>query len=160
MDKVLPSPEVDDGAHTTSRKSARTDRVEIITRGARRRWTPEQKRDIVSESFGAELTPTEVARKHDISSGQLYSWRQQLLKVESGLVTGAAARLAKVEVPPTSPVTADPMPVDRPLPATRPVPVQAGGIIEIVLRGGVSVRVDAHVDGDALRRVLAALGRR
>jgi transposase-like protein len=32
----------------------------------------EQKREIVAESFGSELTPTEVARKHAISSGQLY----------------------------------------------------------------------------------------
>ena len=160
MDEVLPTREADASAHTTSRKSARSDRVEIITRGERRRWTPEQKRDIVAESFGPGLTPTEVARKHDISSGQLYSWRQQLLKVESALVTRTMPRFAEVEVPPASPVTADPMPVERPLPTARPVLARAGGIIEIVLRGGVSVRVDAHVDGDALRRVLDALGRR
>jgi len=39
--------------------------VEIITRGERRRrWTVEQKRDIVAKSYGPDLTPTEVARKH------------------------------------------------------------------------------------------------
>ena len=31
------------------------------------------------------------------------------------------------------------------------------GLIEIVLPGGALVRVDAHVDGRALRRVLSAL---
>jgi hypothetical protein len=31
------------------------------------------------------------------------------------------------------------------------------GLIEIVLPCGVSVRVDTHVDGHALRRVLGAL---
>ena len=35
------------------------------------RWTPEQKRAIVAESLGSELTPTEVARKYAISSGLL-----------------------------------------------------------------------------------------
>jgi hypothetical protein len=34
------------------------------------------------------------------------------------------------------------------------------GRMEIVLPGGVAIRVDAEVDGGALRRVLAALGRR
>jgi len=67
----------DQSAHTTSGRSARSARVEIITRAARRRrWTPEQKRDIVAESYGPELTPTEVARKHGISTGQLHSKRR------------------------------------------------------------------------------------
>jgi hypothetical protein len=34
------------------------------------------------------------------------------------------------------------------------------GMIEITLPGGVSIRVDAHMDSGALRRVLAALVRR
>lgn len=35
--------------------------------------------EIVAESLGPALTPTEVARKYAISSGQLYTWRQQVL---------------------------------------------------------------------------------
>ena len=43
--------------------------MEIITRAEpRRSWTLAQKQEIVAESFGPELTPTEVARKHAISS--------------------------------------------------------------------------------------------
>jgi hypothetical protein len=43
--------------------------VEIITRGERRcRWTLEQKREILVESLGPELMPSEVARKRVISS--------------------------------------------------------------------------------------------
>jgi len=43
--------------------------VEVITRGERRRaWAPDQKREIVMESLGPELTLTEVARKHGIGS--------------------------------------------------------------------------------------------
>ena len=40
-------------------------------------------------------------------------------------------------------------------PASDPV-----GHMEIVLPGGIVIRVDAEVDGAALRRVLSALGRR
>ena len=49
----------------------------MLTRERRRRWTLEQKRAIVAESLGSELTPTEVARKYAISSGLLYSWRHK-----------------------------------------------------------------------------------
>ena len=35
----------------------------------------------------------------------------------------------------------------------------AGGVIEIELSGGHRLRVDRHVDAEALRRVLAVLGR-
>ena len=74
MDEVHPVPLVDESAHTTGRRGARSGRVEVITRGERRRsWTVKQKQEIVAESLGADLTPTEVARKHAISSGQLYT---------------------------------------------------------------------------------------
>ena len=61
-------------AVTIDRRSARGRRVEVITRGERRRsWSAEQKREIVAESLAGELTPTEVARKHGIGSGLLYT---------------------------------------------------------------------------------------
>ena len=61
MDDVQPTPGSEESAHTTGRRSARGQQVEIITRGERRRsWTPEQKCEIVAESLGPELTPTEV----------------------------------------------------------------------------------------------------
>jgi transposase len=82
MDDVQQTPGPEESAHTTGRKSARSQRVEIITRGERRRtWTLEQKREIVAESLGSELAPSEVARKHAIGSGQLYTWRRQLLSM-------------------------------------------------------------------------------
>ena len=64
-------------AHTTSRKSARSPTMELIVRGERRRvWTVAQKREIVAESLGPDLTLSEVARKHGIGSGLLYTWRR------------------------------------------------------------------------------------
>src|SRR5215813_12611924 len=74
------SPEVPDAedVRTIGRKGTGRG-VEILARERRRIWTPEQKRAIVAESLGSDLTPTEVARKYAISSGLLYSWRQQVL---------------------------------------------------------------------------------
>jgi transposase len=134
--------------------------MEIITRGERRRsWTSDQKSRIVAESLGPELTPTEVARKHGISTGQLYTWRQRHLNVPNALVTRAVPRFAEVQLTPApSPAeVADPKPVEAPPPSTPSAPSRPEGLIEVVLPGGVVVRMDAHVDGSALRRVLGAL---
>jgi transposase len=88
MEEPLDFPSIDESAHTTGRRSARKLRMEVITRGERRRsWSGEQKDQIVAGSLGPELTPTELARKHGISSGQLYTWRQQHLSVQTALVT-------------------------------------------------------------------------
>src|SRR5580704_5975527 len=91
MDETLALNIDPEDARTIDRKGVRMPRVEVITRGDRRRvWTLEQKREIVAESLGPDLTPTEVARKHGISSGLLYGWRQKLL---SGLQQIIACRL-------------------------------------------------------------------
>jgi transposase len=159
MEEPLDVPLIGESAHTTSRRSARNLRMEIITRGERRRsWSAEQKDQIVAESLGPDLTPTEVARKHGISSGQLYTWRQQHLSVRTALVTRVAPRFAEVELTsaPSPAEAADPKPVAAPAPSSALAP-RPEGLIEIVLPGGILVRMDAHVDGRALRRVLGAL---
>jgi transposase-like protein len=58
--------------------TARTQRIEVITRGERRRRPIEEKREIVAESLRPGIRPSEVIRKCGSSSGQLYAWRQQL----------------------------------------------------------------------------------
>lgn len=163
MDEDLYQPPIDESARTTSHRSARNSRLEIITRGERRRsWTAEQKSQIVLESLGPELTPTEVARKHGISTGQLYTWRQQHLNVQTAVVTRAVPRFAEVELAPAPLPTgaAEPMPLEPAVPSTPSAASRPEGLIEIVLPGGVVVRMDAYVDGRALRRVLGALGGR
>ena len=82
MDDILPAAGTDQSARTSSHRSARSGRIEIVTRSERRRWSLEQKREIVAESLGPGLTPTEVARKYAISSGQLYTWRRELFSVQ------------------------------------------------------------------------------
>jgi len=156
MDEHPDTTAADESTHTTSRRSGRSARVEVITRGERRRrWAPEQKREIVAESYGPDLTPTEVARKHGISSGQLYTWRHEVLGMRRAVLTRAAPQFAKVEIAGVTPPAAAPAAASG-TPRTQAPPCP-GGRIEIVLPGGVVVRVDAEVDGAALRRVLDAL---
>ena len=62
-----------ESAHTTSRKGAPTLRVDLIPRGERRRrWTTEQKQTIAAQSLAPGASPTDIARLHGISTGQLY----------------------------------------------------------------------------------------
>ena len=161
MDK-MPPPAIADSedAHTIDRKSARGAPVEFIVRGERRRvWSPEQKRGIVAESLGPELTPTEVARKYGIGSGLLYTWRSQMLAEPSGVVTRSNPNFAQVELAPSPVQFEAPRPLsDEPAPASAsPAMPRREGLIEIVLPDGVSLRVDAQVDVRALRGVLIAL---
>jgi transposase len=134
-------------------------RVEVLARERRRTWTVEQKRAIVAESLGSELTATEVARKYAISSGLLYSWRQQVLGDQVSVVTGSAPSFARVELDPARQTPDGREAVIPGVPAPPP-PSRPDGVIEVVLPTGVLVRVDAAVDGRALRRVLSALADR
>lgn len=128
-------------AHATSCKSAPTLWMDLIPRGERRRWTTEQKQTIAAQSLVPGASPTDVARLHGISTGQLYTWRRALKAAQPTAANQAIGRFARVEVAP------------RPVaPPTRPP-----GLIEIALSDGTTVRVDAGIDARALRRVLAAL---
>jgi len=142
MDTDLTSAETaasTESAHTTSRKSAPTPRIDLIPRGERRRrWTTEQKQTIAAQSLIPGASPTNVARLHGISTGQLYSWRQALKAAQP------IGRFARVEMAP--------QPVAPPDVATRPP-----GLIEIALSDGTTVRVEARIDPRALRRVLGVL---
>ena len=162
MDDILSAAESDPSARTSSHRSALSDRVEIVTRSERRRWSLEQKREIVAESLGPGLTPTEVARKYAISSGQLYTWRRELLSLQTSLITRVTPRFAEVETEPAPPqhVVAQPAPAPAHPPCTSAAPPRPDGLIELVMPSGVIVRMDAHVHSRALRRIFGALEER
>ena len=157
---IPPDPDAE-GAHKTNHKSARSPRIDVIPRGERRRsWTPEQKREIVMESLGPELTPTEVARKYAIGTGLLYTWRQQILGEPMSSFGRPTPRFARVEMTPSQPAVPEAKPQPPMTPPEPEAPVRPAGLIEIVLSGGVTVRVDAGVNKYALRRVLDAMASR
>ena len=151
--------------HKGSHMTAPMQRIEVITRGERRRrWSIEEKREIVAESLGAGVRPSEVIHKHGITSGQLYAWRQQLTRRMDGPSAHPAASFARVDVVAGEREVPSASATEMSAVASKPqahVPAVATlhtrGLIEIVLPGGASVRVDAHVDDRALRCVLDAL---
>ena len=163
VDAIAEAPAAPESAHSSSRKSARSARIELITRGERRRrWTTEQKQTIAAQSLAPGASPTEVARQYGISSGQLYTWRHALLAAQPEAATHTAGRFARVELKATRMLERVSQEVG--VEASSPVPqllagpsAQPSGRIEIVLTDGTTVRMDAHVDEQALRRVLAVL---
>ncbi|GGC73197.1 hypothetical protein GCM10011504_58270 [Siccirubricoccus deserti] len=161
MSKTLP-PRVTEAedAPTTNRMSVREAPIEVITRGERRRiWTDAQKHDIVLESLEPGGSPIAVARRHGIGTGLLYTWRRQMVEGQLKALIPAAPSFLPVAAMPDGAVAAvDPPMPEAASPAARPDAAPAP--IEILLPDGVMVRVDAAVEEVALRRVLAALGRR
>jgi len=143
----------------SSHTSARNQRIEVITsREKRRRWSVEQKREIAAESLEPGASPITVARRHGIGTGQIYTWRRQLLEGSLGATAQPVARFARAEamaMEPGSEAPADGQP--EPGASAPGSPSRPDGMIEIVLPNGVSVRVDTRVDSGALRRVLSAL---
>ena len=161
MGKALP-PQVFEAedAPTITRMTVREKPVEVITRGERRRiWTPEQKRDIVMESLEPGGSPIAVARRHGIGTGLLYTWRRQMVEGQlQALLPATPSFVAIAALHDGGGAAAEPA-VPQAAPSA-PMPGAASAAIEIVLPDGVTVRVGAAVEEAALRRVLAALGRR
>lgn len=149
-----------ESAPMTSHKSAPKQRIEVITRGERRRsWSAEQKREIVAESLEPGASPIAVARRHGISGGQLYTWRRQLQERQSDGECQLPVQFARVAV-----LTGEHQRESAVMNArhdggstSEKTAARSGGSMEIALPGGVSVWVDAQVDSGALRRVLAVL---
>ena len=61
--------------------SATPTRVEVVTSvQRRRRWTPEQKLEIVKQTNEPGSSVSMVARQFGISAGQLFQWRKAYLQ--------------------------------------------------------------------------------
>lgn len=119
-------------------------RVEVITGPERRRrWSEEQKRAIVAESFAPSAVVSDVARRADISAGQIYRWRQDLRAAAPGftpvLIAPAESRLTIADDGPTS--------------AAEPV-------IEVAFAGKVRVRIPGSAPAALAAAVVKVLARR
>jgi transposase len=139
----------------SARKSTRSEVVEVVTRGERRRsWSDEQKCLIVAEATQPGAMVVEVARRWGIGTGLIYTWRRQMRQGELGAMPVPA--FAELMVTPR-PAMVEPEPTAAP----PEVPAEAGahnaGRIEVALPCGATVRVGRDVDEAALRRVLSAV---
>ena len=157
----------------TGRMSDRRASVQIVGRvSGRRTWTVEQKLAIIGEAFSPGSSVAQTVERHEISTGQLYTWRRQLLDGQLGGPRDegrlrTAPTFARVEI---APVREAARAIAAPQPAQLataesasdaqdgPTAMRVSGPIEIELVSGVRVRVLGGVEGETLKRVLYALG--
>lgn len=117
------------------RMGARRDGGAVARVERRRHWSDEEKLAILKETTQPGVIVSAVARRHGIGTGQLYTWRKQLLR-------GAMAGFVPVEL-------VQPEPVGK---------IADTGRIDIRRGGGFTVSVDRLVDRQALRLVLEVVG--
>ena len=56
----------------------------------RRRWSEDERRLILTEAFSPGACVAEVARRHDVSTALVYTWRRKLLEAAAGPDTSIA----------------------------------------------------------------------
>src|SRR3954447_20991258 len=129
--------------------------MEIITGVERRRqWRDEEKLRILAELNEPGVKFSEVARRHDVSRGLLWQWRDAQRR---GRLVAETLGFLPLQVVPDLAVSAPPGGVGPPSAAGPPaVEDEPGERIEIVLPDGTAVRVAATISAATLRRVLAA----
>jgi len=133
-------------------------RIEVVSTGARRRWTAAEKRRIVAESCGGRGEVSATARRHGLSGGQLFTWRRL---AREGRLGDEAAALVPVEI--ATPAASGPATAaerdhnERAAVAKGP---RGAGSILIELGHGRRIRVVGDFDAEALGRVIDVLDRR
>ena len=128
--------------------------MEIITGvELRRRWRVSDKLRILAELDEPGVKFNDVARRHELSRGLLWQWRDAR---RCGQLVEDAPVFLPVRVATEQPRLAPP---SIPAPGAPPIRRErtGRGRIEVVLPDGVVLRIDADVSTARLRGVLAAL---
>ena len=128
--------------------------VEVFRGQARRRWSDEDKRRLVDETWAPGATVHGVARRHGLNTSQLFTWRKRF-RAESGplTLTPTVPGFAAVALAPTTlPILTDDA---TQLPATP----TSSGLIEVELPGGGRVRISGAPDPATVAAALRALVR-
>jgi len=118
-------------------------RGEVLGVERRRRWSDEEKLEIVSSVGVDGTTVTRVAQRNDITRQQIYAWRHELKK--KGLWS-----------PEQGPVF---LPVDMPvIGATPSEPEPFPSVpVELRLANGRCLRFDSVMNAEALTRLIRAV---
>jgi transposase len=101
----------------------------------RRRWSEDQKREIIEAAFAPGSSVSEVARREDIHNTLIYKWRRELQRATDGFT--------KVVV------TADEAAV-----------CNRQDVIEVALSNGTQLRIPSTVPADLAASVVKALVQR
>ena len=114
----------------------------------RRRWRIEEKLRIVAEAEAPGAVFAAVARRHDISRGLLWIWRQQMRRGELRAVSFQAEFMPVNVIADTS---------DARVSASASMPITMPETVDIILPDGTCLRVNAAIDATSLRRLLGVL---
>ena len=126
-------------------------RIEVITGSVRRRrWTADEKAQILMESLAPGARISDVTRRHNLNRGLLQSWRRQAVR------STPTDRAVSAFVPIYCSDDVASAPVALPTPSA---PLASPGVIDVE-SGSLRVRFSGPVDAAALRLVLGQLGRR
>jgi transposase len=132
-------------------------RVEIVTgRERRRRWSEQDKLQILKEAATSGLSVADVARRHDVVPQQIYIWRRQLLakvKADAG-VHGAPPLFLPVAV--IGEAEAPDAPQGERI-ADKPRGPARQARIEIRCKGGPALKVEANLDPSVLRALIRSV---
>jgi len=124
----------------------------------RRRWSKDEKARIIEETLAPGAVVSEVARRHGVAQGLLFTWRR-LARTAAQPSERGGSILLPVEIDSMAPPPSASVRARQSRPATNGRRPKLG-TIEIELGSGNRVRVDNDVDADALRRVLNVLSER
>lgn len=161
---------MDDESRYEGRTSRHRERLDIrVGVERRRRWGRDEKLRILRESLEPNAVVSEVARRNEISSSLIYTWRRQAL---AGVIEGfhqvrvVPGMRQSMTVPDAQRAIEGPE-ASMPLPAIasenaqtaekESIPEPSRAVIEVTLPGGAVVRVDGAVDAAALRTILGTL---
>ena len=111
-----------------------------------RSWPEALKREIVAASFAPGASVSEVARRYDANTNQVFNWRKLYRDDPLGPAVLPGPQLIPVVVTAEQDAVATPSIVAQ--------------TIEIDLAGKYRIRVSGGVDAQTLRRVLDVLERR
>ena len=116
---------------------------EVLGVERRRRWSEDEKLEILSEVGVGGASVTQIAQRHEITRSQIYGWRRDMKK--KGLWSRDRGAVF--------------LPVDfsgAQAPGSASAPSRSGPV-ELRLSNGRCLRFDSGMDGEALTRLIRAV---
>ena len=113
----------------------------------RRQWPEALKRRIVAETLEPGSSVSIVARRHDVNTNQVFTWRRELLPKKPPVIAAAIADSTMV------PVEIAPEPGRRRSDRTR----RGAGVLEVEFASGARVSIRGEVAPEMLRQVFDLL---
>ncbi|WP_441774655.1 IS66-like element accessory protein TnpA [Labrys sp. KB_33_2] len=127
-------------------------RLEVINgAGGRRRWSADEKSQIVEETLAPGAIVSEIARRHGLRPQQVFGWRRDA-RIDRDILDQAPPSFVPAVIEASAAV---PSPAPPPARRRRAAKRSTGGIeLEI---DGVVVRVGAGASAETITAVIAAL---